>query len=190
MRRDGSRWCCGRRRAGGRLSTTIHLRRVSKVVTMILMPKLIALLLTSITLILAADLPTRKWLNLAALKTMVAAAEAEAAKRNVQVTICIVDESGNLLFLQKADGAGLNTIQFAQRKARYAALFRRPSKAAADSLKAGHLEQLAFPDGFPNQGGLPVQVDGHTIGAMAASGATSEEDEAIAQAGIDALLKK
>ena len=45
----------------------------------------------------AVDLPTKKYLNLAAVKMMVAAAEAEARKRNVQVTICIVDESGDLL---------------------------------------------------------------------------------------------
>lgn len=135
----------------------------------------------------AAQLPSKKWLNLAAVKRMAAAAEAEAQKRNVQVTICIVDESGNLLFLQKADGVGLNTIQFAQKKARYAALYRRPSAAAAEQLKSGNLQVLAFPDGFPNQGGLPVQIDGHTIGAVAASGAASEVDEAIAQAAIDAL---
>ena len=53
----------------------------------------------------AADLPTKKYLNLAAIKTMVAGAEAEAKKRNVEVTICVVDESGNLLFLEKADAA-------------------------------------------------------------------------------------
>ena len=150
----------------------------------------VALLLASLTLLCAAELPTKKWLNLAALKTLAAAAEAEAGKRNVQVTICIVDESGNLLFLQKADGAGLNTIQIAQRKARYAALYRRPSKAAADQLKDGNLQVLAFPDSFPNQGGLPIQVDGQTIGAIACSGAASEVDEAISQAAIDALLKK
>ena len=155
-----------------------------------LMLKLVALLLTSMTLILAADLPTKKWLNLAAVKTMVAAAEAEAQKRNVQVTICIVDESGNLLFLQKADGAALNTINFAQKKARYAALYKRPSKSAADQLKKGDLQILAFPDGFPNQGGLPIKVDGQTLGGIAASGAASEIDEAIAQAAIDALLAK
>jgi glc operon protein GlcG len=155
-----------------------------------LMLKLVALLLTSMTLILAADLPTKKWLNLAAVKTMVAAAEAEAQKRNVQVTICIVDESGNLLFLQKADGAALNTINFAQKKARYAALYKRPSKSAADQLKKGDLQILAFPDGFPNQGGLPIKVDGQTLGGIAASGAASEIDEAIAQAAIDALLTK
>ena len=138
----------------------------------------------------AAGLPTRKYLNLAALKTMAAAAEMEAQKRNVQVTICIVDESGNLLFFQKADGTGLNTIQFAQRKARYAALYGRPSKAAADQLKNGDLGVLAYPDAFPNQGGVPIKVDGQTIGAIACSGAPSEVDEAISLAAVDALLTK
>lgn len=154
------------------------------------MMKLALLLLSCLLLAAAVELPTKKWINLAAIKTMVATAEAEAQKRNVQVTICIVDESGNLLFLQKADGAGLNTIAFAQKKARYAALYRRPSKAAEDSLKSGNMSVLAFPDGFPNQGGVPIQVDGQTIGAIACSGAASEVDEAIAQAAIDALLKK
>jgi glc operon protein GlcG len=138
---------------------------------------------------MAADLPTRKYLNLAAIKTMAAAAEHEAQKRSVQVTICIVDESGNLLFLQKADGVGLNTLQFAQRKARYAALYGRPSKAAADQLKNGDISVLVFPDAFPNQGGVPIKVDGQTIGAIACSGAPSEVDEAISLAAIDALLK-
>lgn len=147
------------------------------------------LLLTAMT-ITAADLPSKKTLNLAAIKTMVAAAEAEIEKRNVRVTICIMDESGNLLFLQKGDGVGLNTIQFAQKKARHAALYRRPSKAAADQLKNGDLSVLAFPDAFPNQGGLPIQVDGQTIGSIGVSGAPSEVDEAIGQVAIDALLKK
>jgi glc operon protein GlcG len=161
-----------------------------RVVIMIAMIKMVPILLICAFAMAAADLPSRKWINLAAIKTMAAAAEAEAQKRNVQVTICIVDESGNLLFLQKADGAGLNTIQFAQKKARYAALYRRPSKAAADSLKAGNLDVLAFPDGFPNQGGVPIQVDGQTIGGIACSGAASEVDEAISQTAVDALLKK
>lgn len=153
--------------------------------------RLVGLLLVSfMTMTSAADLPTKKFLNLAAIKTMVAAAEVESLKRGVQVTLCIVDESGNLLFLQKADTVGLNTIQFAQRKARQAALYGKPSKSAADQLKGGDLQVLAYPDAFPNQGGLPVIVDGVTIGGIAASGAPSEVDEAIAQTAIDALLKK
>ena len=154
------------------------------------MLKLLVICLSAVLVASAAELPSRKYLNLAAIKTMVAAAESEAAKRNVQVTICIMDESANLLFLQKADKAGLNTIQFAQRKARHAALYGRPSKAAADQLKGGDLSVLAFPDAFPNQGGVPILLDGQTIGAIACSGAASEADEAISQAAVDALLKK
>jgi glc operon protein GlcG len=153
-----------------------------------MLKRLPALLILALQ-ISAADLPTKKTLNLAAIKTMVAAAEAEAAKRNVEVTLCIVDESGNLLFFQKADRASLNTIQFAQKKARHSAAYKSPSKNGAEAVKKGNLEVLAFPDFFPNQGGLPIQIDGQTIGAIAASGAKSEIDEAVAQAGIDALLK-
>ena len=156
---------------------------------MIRMIKALCLLSTVLVVSSAAELTTKKSLNLTAIKAMVAAAETEAEKRNVQVTICIVDESGNLLFLQKADGASLNTVQFAQKKARHAAIYKSPSKNGADALKNGNMAVLAFPDYFPNQGGLPIQVDGQTIGGMAASGAKSEVDEAIAQAGIDALLK-
>jgi glc operon protein GlcG len=154
------------------------------------MLKLLVLLISFVTVAMSTELPSKKYLNLAAIKTMVAAAEAEAKKRNVEVTICIVDESGNLLFLQKADGASLNTIQFAQKKARHAAAYRAPSKDGAEAVKNGRTEALSFPDFFPNQGGLPIQVDGQTLGGIAASGAKSEIDEAIAQAGIDALLKK
>jgi glc operon protein GlcG len=138
----------------------------------------------------AADLTTKKALNLATIKAMVATAEAETQKRNVQVTICIVDESGNLLFLEKQDGAGLNTIQFAQKKARHSALFKSPSKNAAERLKGGDLSVLAFPDSFPNQGGLPIKVDGQTIGGIGVSGAASEVDEAIGQSALDAVIGK
>lgn len=138
----------------------------------------------------AMDLPSQKYLNLAAVKTMVAAAEAEAEKRQVHVTLCIVDASGNLLFLQRGDGADLNTLQFAQKKARHAAFFKSPSKNGADTVKKGSVEALAFPEFFPNQGGLPILLEGQILGGISASGAKSEIDEAIAQAGIDALLKK
>jgi glc operon protein GlcG len=152
--------------------------------------KLIFVMFSLTAVMLAADLPTRKQLNLATIKIMVAAAEAEAKKQNVEVTICIVDDSGNLLFLEKADSAPLNTIQFAQKKARHSAFYKSPSREGAEALKKGNLDVLAYPDFFPNQGGLPIQVDGQTIGGIAASGAKSEIDEAIAQAGLDAVFKK
>jgi glc operon protein GlcG len=154
------------------------------------MLKLAFLLVAVFSVALADDLPSKKYLDLAAIKKMVAAAEAEAKNRNVDVTLCVVDDSGNLIFLQKGDHASLNSIEFAQRKARHAAAYGSPSKDAADYVKKGNVEALAFPDFFPNQGGLPIIVDGHTLGGFAASGAKSEIDEAISQAAINALLKK
>ena len=147
------------------------------------------LLLSALVLASAAELPTKKYLNLAAVKTMVAAAEAEAQKRNVSVTICILDDSGHILFLQKGDTAGLNTLEFAQRKARHAVFFGQPSARGADQLKNGNNALLAYPNAFPNQGGLPIRVDNKVIGSIACSGAASEVDEAISQAAIDALMK-
>jgi glc operon protein GlcG len=137
-----------------------------------------------------AELPTKKVLNLAALKNMVATVEAEALKRNVHVTVAIVDDSLNLLCLEKGDDATLNTILFAQKKARHAAAFRSASRLAAERLKSGDLSGLVLPDYFPNQGGLPIKIDTITIGGIGVSGASSDVDEAIAQAALDATPLK
>ena len=150
---------------------------------------LAAILLTAVTAF-ASDLPSKKYLNLANIKIMVAAAEAKAKELNVSVTICVVDESGNLLFLEKGETASLNTIQFAQKKARHAAFYGSPSRTGAETIKKGNTEAMAFPEFFPNQGGLPIKVDGQLLGGISASGAKSEIDEVIAQAGLDALLKQ
>jgi glc operon protein GlcG len=120
------------------------------------------------------ELPTKKYLNLAAVKTLIAAAEAEEQR----------------LFLEKADSAPVITLQWAQKKARHAAFYKSPSREGADLLKKGNLDVLTYPEFFPNQGGLPIQVDGQTLGGMAASGAKSEIDEAVVQAALDAFSGK
>src|SRR5215470_1421687 len=147
--------------------------------------KVLTILLFSVTTMLAENLPSRKYLDLANIKIMVSAAEAKAKELNVSVTICVVDESGNLLFLEKGETASVNTIQFAQKKARHAAFYGSPSKDGADAVKKGNTEVLASPEFFPNQGGLPIKVNGQVLGGISASGAKSEIDEQIAQAGTD-----
>lgn len=137
----------------------------------------------------AADLPSKKYLNLATGKMMIAAAEAEAQRQHVDITLVIVDENGNLLFLERGDGTSINTLQWAQKKARHAAFYRSPSKDGADTVSKGNVAALAYPDFFPGQGGLPIIVDGQILGGIAASGSKSEIDEKIAQAGLDALKK-
>ena len=152
------------------------------------MLRILSTLLLAGSLLSAGELTTKKSLNLAAVKVMVTAAEAEAAARKVSVSICIVDEGATVIFLQKGDTVGINTLAYAQKKARHSALFGSPSKNAADQLKNGSLAVMIAPESFPNQGGLPIKIDGKTIGAISTSGAASEIDEAIAQAGIDALM--
>ena len=67
------------------------------------MLKVLAVVLVSVMTVQASDLPSKKYLSLAAIKTMVAASEGKAKELNVEVTICVVDDSGNLLFIEKAD---------------------------------------------------------------------------------------
>ena len=153
------------------------------------MVKLLAVLAVSIAAA-NAQLPTKKVLNLAALKSMAATVEAEAQKRNVHVTLAIVDDSLNLLYLEKMDDATMNTVAFAQKKARHAAAFHSPSRLAAEQLKSGNMGGLAMPDFFPSGGGLPIKVDSVVIGGIGVSGAASEVDEAIAQAALDAAALK
>ncbi|HEY1676279.1 MAG TPA: heme-binding protein [Candidatus Sulfotelmatobacter sp.] len=150
---------------------------------------LIVALTISCVAVSAADLPSKKYLNLATVKMMIAAAEAEAERQHVDVTLVIVDENGNLLFLERGDGVSVNTLQWAQKKARHAAFYRSPSKDGADTVSKGNVAALAYPEFFPGQGGLPIIVDGQILGGIAASGSKSEIDEKIAQAGLDVLKK-
>ena len=124
--------------------------------------KLLAVMLLSVMTMSASDLPSRKYLNLAAIKTMVAASEAKAQELNVQVTICIVDESGNLLFLEKEDGASLNTLQFAQKKARHAAAYGAPSREGAEAVKNGHAGTPGISQSIPLTTGRPARSRGRS----------------------------
>jgi glc operon protein GlcG len=137
-----------------------------------------------------AQLADKKALTLAAAREMAAAAEAEATKNGWNLVIVIVDDAGNLLYLERMDGVQLASIEVATRKARTAALYRRPSKDFADRMASGNTTTLALPEVIPLEGGLPIVVDGQVIGAIAASGAQAVQDAQAAQAGIDALLRK
>jgi uncharacterized protein GlcG (DUF336 family) len=136
-----------------------------------------------------AQLADKKVLTLAAAKQMVAAAEAEATRNGWSLVFVVVDESANLILLERMDGVQLASLQVAQAKARTAALYRRPSKDFADRLASGSTTALVMPDVMPLDGGLPIIVDGQVIGAMAASGATGAQDAQAVQAGIATLIQ-
>ncbi len=117
-----------------------------------------------------------------------AAAEAEAIKNNWAVTIAIVDEGGHLLWLKRLDGAAPISAHIGPAKARTAAMGRRESKVYEDVINGGRFSFLSAPtlEGML-EGGVPILVDGHCVGAVGVSGVKSTEDAQIAKAGIGAL---
>lgn len=130
----------------------------------------------------------KKGLTLADAKAIAAAAEAEAQKNSWTVSIAIVDDGGNLLYLQRLDDAPVSSVTVSQEKARTAFLFKRPTKAIEDTIAGGRLAMLALPGATPIQGGLPLLYEGRVIGAIGVSGVQSWQDEQVAQAGVQAAL--
>ncbi len=131
---------------------------------------------------------TKSVLQLADLKKIAAAAEAEARNNNWAVTISIVDEGGHLLWLQRLDGAAPVSAHISPAKARTSALGRRESRIYEEMINGGRVSFLSAPglDGLL-EGGVPIMKDGQCLGAVGVSGVKSVEDAQIARAGIAAI---
>lgn len=132
---------------------------------------------------------TKSALTLADAKQIAAAAEAEALKNKWSVTIAVLDDGGNLIFLQRLDEAPLGSIAVAQEKARTALLFKRPTKAFEEIIAGGRAAMLTLPGATPIEGGLPLLNNGQIVGAIGVSGVQSPQDAQIAQAGVAAAAK-
>ncbi len=131
---------------------------------------------------------TRPMLTLDDVRSMAAAAEAEALKNGWAVSIAIVDDGGHLLWLQRLDGAPPVSAHIAPAKAATAAVGRRESKTYEDMINQGRTAFLSAPalQGML-EGGVPIVADGHCIGAVGVSGVQAAEDSQVARAGIAAL---
>ncbi|MBD3892766.1 heme-binding protein [Hydrogenophaga sp.] len=131
---------------------------------------------------------TKSVLELADVKLIAAAAEAEALKNRWAVTVAIVDDGGHLLFLQRIDGAPPISAHLAGAKAQTAALGRRDSKIYEDVINQGRISFLSAPVlAGMLEGGVPILKDGQCLGAVGVSGVKSNEDAQVARAGIAAL---
>jgi len=131
---------------------------------------------------------TKHFMQLADIKAIAAAAEAEALKNNWAVTIAIVDDGGHLMWLQRLDGAPAISAHIAPAKANTAALGRRESKVYEDIVNGGRMSFLSAPEikGLL-EGGVPIMKDGQCLGAVGVSGVKSNEDAQIAKVGIAAI---
>ncbi|MGB8338242.1 MAG: heme-binding protein [Burkholderiales bacterium] len=137
----------------------------------------------------AAQLTDKKALNLDVAKQIAAAAEVEARANKWNVVIAIIDDGGNLIYLQKMDETQNGSIETAIRKGQSAINFKRPTKAFEDAVAGGRNVVMTLPGALPVEGGLPIVVDGRPIGAIGVSGVTSQQDGQIGKAGVDALPK-
>ncbi|MDB5909847.1 MAG: hypothetical protein JWP34_3961 [Massilia sp.] len=131
---------------------------------------------------------TKPVLTLEDVKKIAAAAEAEAVANKWAVVISIVDDGGHLMWLQRLDGVAPISSYIGPAKARTAALGRRESRIYEELINNGRTSFLSAPtlDGML-EGGVPIVVDGHVVGAVGVSGVKSTEDAQIAKAGIAAL---
>jgi uncharacterized protein GlcG (DUF336 family) len=116
-----------------------------------------------------------------------AAAEQEAKKIDIKMSIAVVEPSGDLVYFRKMDGAPYFSIQIAQAKAWTAARYRRPTKAFFDGIQAGNSFFLTFPGINAAPGGAPIVADGKLVGAIGVSGGNGDQDIQVVTAGTNAV---
>lgn len=136
----------------------------------------------------AQTIPSRN-ISLEAAKKVVAEAVKYAKANNAPGgAIAIVDNGGNLIYLERLDGTFAASAEVSIKKANTAALFKAPSAKLENSINGGRQALITVGHTFL-QGGIPIQLDGQVIGAIGVSGAASaQQDEEIAIAGSKAKI--
>ncbi len=126
---------------------------------------------------------------------MASAALAKAASIGVTETVCVCDEGGYPIALERMDGARITGPQIAWNKAFTAAGHRRsthlfntaPNGPALPGNEAFGI-QWSFDGRFAIfVGGFPVVVNGEVVGGIGLSGGNGEQDIACGLAGLQAL---
>ncbi|ARU90423.1 heme-binding protein [Pseudomonas sp. M30-35] len=119
---------------------------------------------------------------------MIAAARTEAQQNQWAVSIAVVDDGGHPLALERLDGCAPIGAYIATEKARSSALGRRESKGYEDMVNGGRNAFLSAPLLTSLEGGVPVIIDGHVVGAIGVSGVKAEQDAQVAKAGVQSLI--
>jgi uncharacterized protein GlcG (DUF336 family) len=134
-------------------------------------------------------------LELAEASHMARAARAKAAEIGVFESVCVVDEGGHPLVLERMDGARITGPQIAWNKAFTASghkrsthlLNRAPDGPALPGNEAFGI-QWSFEGRFAAfVGGYPIVVDGEVVGGIGLSGGNGDQDTQCGVAGLLAL---
>ena len=133
---------------------------------------------------------SKQTLTLEGAKAAAAAATAEARKGNEGASVAVVDDGGNLIYLERLQPTFAMGATISIEKAKTAALFGKPSKILEDAIVGGRTPLLNVWSA-PLNGGEPIVVGGQVVGAIGVSGASSAAcDAVIALAGAAALADK
>jgi glc operon protein GlcG len=134
------------------------------------------------------DIPYGQSIGLERAKQVMAAAEAEAKRRNWKMNIAVVDTNGELVDFERMEGAQIAGVGISQGKARTAARYRRESRAFYNAYETGHAYTGTLdPTLVASPGGFPLIEAGKLIGAVGCSGGTGDQDAAICKVGAEVV---
>jgi glc operon protein GlcG len=134
------------------------------------------------------DIPYGQSIGLELAKQAVAAAEAEAKKRNWKMNIAVVDTNGEPVMFERMEGAQIASGSISIGKARTSARFRRESRLFYNAYETGHPYVATLdPTLIASPGGYPLVQGGKLIGAIGCSGGTGDQDALICKVGADVV---
>jgi uncharacterized protein GlcG (DUF336 family) len=111
---------------------------------------------------------------------------AKAKEMGLKMSFAVVDEFGQLVQLDRMDGASLMSPDIAEAKAVTALNFKRPTSEVA-KLEPATLESIRSVvhfKVFALAGGLPIFAGQDLKGAIGVSGGTAQQDEEVARHAI------
>jgi glc operon protein GlcG len=134
------------------------------------------------------DIPYGQSIGLERARQVLAAAEAEAKKRNWKMNIAVVDTNGELVYFARMEGAQIASGTISIGKARTAARFRRESRLFYNAYETGHpYVSTLDPTLVASPGGFPLVEAGKLIGAVGCSGGTGDQDAAVCKVGAEVV---
>jgi glc operon protein GlcG len=134
------------------------------------------------------DIPYGVSIGLERAKQVMAAAEAEAKKRNWKMNIAVVDTNGELVHFSRMEGAQIGSVNVSIGKARTSARFRRESRLFYNAFETGHgYVSTLDPTLVASPGGFPLVEGGKLIGAIGCSGGTGDQDAAVCKMGAEVV---
>ena len=135
---------------------------------------------------LSAQVGQKAVIELPLSKQLAVVAEREIAANGWTMFVVIVDDSGLPILTERVGDAQPGSYDVAVKKARTAALFRRPTKFFVDLFKAGTTVHSTVEGVIALEGGVPLVLDGKVIGAIGVSGGSAVQDGQVANAAANA----